>query len=266
MINRIKIFTLIVILSSCTPTEIPDKFVPQKANEFAINYIDSLKTGNLQYCYDKLSEGLQNNEAQDFNLQIHEFLMSKNLISKRIISSNSEHIISDNPFTIYNLSYEYQYSDSLWEYFSFRLKEAEDEFIVQAFKIQPSGQPLSIEHEFIFQNKSVWHFVWFIIALIIPIFILVTLIFLISLPLKRKWLWIIFVLLGVVSFSLNWTSGEIWIKPINFKLLGAGIIKSGIIAPWILSFSIPFGAIVFWFKRSHLIRQMNKETHNYKVA
>jgi len=66
-------------------------------------------------------------------------------------------------------------------------------------------------------------------------------------------LWIIFILFGFVTFSLNWTTGEFEIQLISIKLFGVGIIKLGIIAPWIVSFSIPIGAIIFWIKRKKVI-------------
>ena len=102
---------------------------------------------------------------------------------------------------------------------------------------------------FSFNNKEFTHYLFLGYAILIPIFILITLIFVIKTKLDKKWLWIIGSLFGFMKFSINWTTGEIGFKLINFSFLGAGFTKSGDIAPWIITFSIPIVAIVFWFKR-----------------
>ena len=251
-----------ILLSGCSMNEIPEKLIPKKADEFSKNYIDSLENGKTDYCFNKLDKQYQNEEAKAFYSISYENLKDKDLISSRIVNSQKRTIFFENTVTNYNLVYEYEYSGNLWVYYTFQLLEKENDFVVQTFSILPSDQSLSKIHEFTFENKSFINFLWIFLVIIIPIFILVTLIFAIRTPLKRKWLWIIFILFGFVAFSLNWTTGEIRFQLINFKLFGAGIVKSGIIAPWIVSFAIPIGAIVFWFKRNKIIFNEIKEEND----
>ena len=117
-------------MTSCSTDEIPEGFIPETAYELANNYRDSLVIGNFDFCYEKLSEGLKNEVAKDFNLHIHKFFKDKHLIAKRVISSKTEYLYSDNHSKFYNLSYEYQYSDSLWEYFYFKILEKENNLAI----------------------------------------------------------------------------------------------------------------------------------------
>jgi len=97
------------------------------------------------------------------------------------------------------------------------------------------------------------HFVFLVFTIIVPLFILATLTTAVRTKFKkRKWLWIIFILFGLVQFSLNWTTGQIGWKLLNFQLFGAGALTASQYAPWILSFSIPVGSIIFWIKRENL--------------
>lgn len=104
-------------------------------------------------------------------------------------------------------------------------------------------------HEFRFDNKSFSHYLFFIISILSPLFILITIVAAIRTKLSKKWLWIIGMLIGLTKTTINWTSGEIVFKLINIQLLGAGFSKQGLVAPWTLSFSLPIVAIIFWLKR-----------------
>ena len=80
---------------------------------------------------------------------------------------------------------------------------------------------------------------------------------------RRKWLWFLFILFGTWGATMNWTTGAI--SPnflalnaetgsfsfhiIKIQLLGAGIDKSGVYAPWILEIGFPLGACIYWFRR-----------------
>jgi len=91
------------------------------------------------------------------------------------------------------------------------------------------------------------------IAIIDVLLIFVTLAVCIITPIsKKKWLWIVFILVGVGSVSVNWTNGKYAIQVLSIYLFGASAAATGPDAPWIITATIPLGAIVFWFKRKRL--------------
>jgi hypothetical protein len=57
------------------------------------------------------------------------------------------------------------------------------------------------------------------------------------------------VLLGVVRFSFNWTSGALTIVPMSLQLLGSNFSKGSPFEPLVISTSIPVGAIVYLLQR-----------------
>jgi hypothetical protein len=71
---------------------------------------------------------------------------------------------------------------------------------------------------------------------------------------KRKWLWLIFIALGLFQFHLNWTTGAWNLQPLSFLLLGAGFTKAAPAAPLILSVAFPLGAILFLARRKSIGR------------
>ena len=111
---------------------------------------------------------------------------------------------------------------------------------------------LKLIHRFTFTGNSVIHYLIFAACVIIPVLILVALIVCIRTRVRRKWLWIIFILLGFVQFRLNWSSGHFGMQPISFALFGAGGSRASSFAPWVLNFAMPVGAILFLALRRRL--------------
>ncbi len=66
---------------------------------------------------------------------------------------------------------------------------------------------------------------------------------------KRKWLWILFVLVGIGAIGVNWTTGQFSFRVATLNLLGAAAVSAGPHAPWFISVGFPLGAIMFWVKR-----------------
>lgn len=61
---------------------------------------------------------------------------------------------------------------------------------------------------------------------------------------RRKWLWIIAIIVGFGKISLNWHTGEFDVAPAAFQLLSASYFAH-LGGPTILAFSIPLAALVF---------------------
>jgi hypothetical protein len=66
--------------------------------------------------------------------------------------------------------------------------------------------------------------------------------------LRRKWLWIIFIIVGIGQFTLEWFSGAWSFKPLFFLLFsaGAGLPGYGV---WEVAIAFPLGAIVYLVRR-----------------
>lgn len=113
--------------------------------------------------------------------------------------------------------------------------------------------------DFTLEGRGPLHYVFFVLLFAVPAFCLVTAIAcVLKKGVKRKWLWVPFILIGVWGVEFNWTTGGIgtdllrvgpqgvYFQLIRFKLLGAGYLKSGVLAPWIVSIGLPLGAILYW--------------------
>jgi hypothetical protein len=69
---------------------------------------------------------------------------------------------------------------------------------------------------------------------------------------RWKWAWTLFILFGLMRVSVNWATGAILFEPFTVIPLGAAVARGPLdISPWIVSVSLPLGALIYlgrlWF-------------------
>jgi hypothetical protein len=162
-----------------------------------------------------------------------------------------------NSATVYNLTFEYQYESS-WLIVNTLLTRQDGKVKLFGIHFTSSTQSLEEANALTLAGKSIWHYVIFALTIAIPLFVIYALVVCIrTRMLKRKWLWLLFVAIGLMQFQFNWTTGAWGIQPIAFTLLGSGFYKTGPAAPWIFILSFPLGAVVFLLKRRSFKPQDN---------
>lgn len=162
--------------------------------------------------------------------------------------------------TSYNLTYQYDYGDAwLATNVAFRtLSSGVDQIL--GMNVYPLKQSLQEIHRFRLGGKGALHYAVLGICILNPAFILVSLVVCArTKDLTRKWLWILIILVGVVKFSLNWTSGAYTYNILSIQLLGTGATTVSQYAPWLLHVSIPAGAIIFWIQRRSITEGKEKK-------
>ncbi|CAN5235469.1 hypothetical protein BH09PSE6_BH09PSE6_01810 [soil metagenome] len=175
--------------------------------------------------------------------------------SMQTVGSRIDRRIGADNFTAYEFSLEYEYPQT-WLQATVFLKRHDGHLSITGIHLNTAAQSLEESNRFTFDGKGPLHGMVLALCLLVPLFILHALIQCLRTPLaKRKWLWCLFIVFGLVQLSLNWTTGEWNIEPLRFLLLGAGFMKASSAAPLMLAVSIPVGAITFLIKRKNLPRR-----------
>jgi hypothetical protein len=248
MIKNIYLTAVVIIgLTGCNPKLDFSRIVPNNVNKFATEFISEIRRGNIDSCLTLVLPEMNNEDGRQFLKNTYENIQAFSIDSFSIINAGKTDVFGKNGFTNYWIDYEY-IAGNKFLYFNFGIKEQSGKLTVTAFDGTIAEDSLSKTHAFTLKGKGFIHYIFLFFAIMIPTLIIVTLIFALKTKLKKKWLWIIGILFGFIKFSINWTTGQVGVKLINILLLGAGFSKSGTIAPWILSFSIPIIAIFFWSK------------------
>lgn len=66
---------------------------------------------------------------------------------------------------------------------------------------------------------------------------------------RRRWLWAIAIVMAVGKVSMNWVTGELAFTVGNLQLLGIAAVQPNPAFPWILSFGLPVGALMFLWRQ-----------------
>lgn len=220
----------------------------------AENYIDLLIDGDYEAIIRDLDPKITKGNEMALFSQIGRLIPEQAPNSIKLVNNQFMRSIKDPSRYLFTYHYEYE-QRGLKVTIGFR-KPSPERTEIFSFQVYPIGRALKDTHRFTLQGKKGIHYFFLTVCVVFPLFILYTLLACIRTKLKiRKWPWIIFILVGFVQFSLNWTRGEVFFKPLSIQLLGAGAVTSNVYAPWILTFSIPVGAIIFWIKLKNIRKE-----------
>jgi len=250
LVVAISSFVFLIGLSACSYEDMAAKFIPEEESKWAEEYISKLRDRDFEYVKSKLSEELKPKVTDELLLNMVAHFRTGELVSTNIIGSQV-HVF--NGVWQGNFTFELQFSDG-WNLANAAFKKVNGEPEVIGINVYRTEASQKEINAFTFSGKSAVHFVVLVLAIVVPVFILITTIVCVRTPIqKRKWLWIIFILLGVSAIQLNWTTGQFGVQLIGVHLFGAAATSAGPYAPWVLSASIPLGAIIFWFRRKKFI-------------
>ena len=121
---------------------------------------------------------------------------------------------------------------------------------ITAFHWQETKQPLAEANVLTLVGKTPTHYLYLLLAVLAALTCVAGAIFAgvqrVGIP------WILISLIGVGSFSIDWSTGATSFNPLRLQVLAAGFVRAGPVAPWIVSWSIPLGAIlmlIVWLRK-----------------
>ena len=252
MSPRLFLFSLLVIplLTSCDLRSVGEKFVAEAESEFAKAHFDLYRTGDVDRILAELNPEIIDDEIQGKIEEVVEYVPESEPIGVEVVGSQT--FLSGDTRTV-NITLQYQYPDQ-WLVFFVSVDAASLPFKVNSVNAQLLEQSLAELNAFRLTRNGVKGILFVFFGVAVPIFCLAVFVICLRTPMaKGKWRWAIFTLLGVMTYRINWTTGQWDFNPMHIQIFGAGVSRSGFYGPWILSVAIPFGALVFLAKRNKLM-------------
>ena len=241
---------LFFIITSCSYEDLNDSFVPKEESEFAKGYLLKLREGDFEYVKSFLSPELILQADDDTLSKLTAQFRAGDLISANIVGYQ---VNITNSQWQGNFTFEFEF-ESGWNIANTVLRKSESGYEVVGLHVYQTEASQKEINAFNLSSKHPLQYVVLFFAVAVPIFILFTLIFCIRTPIpSNKWLWIIFVIFGFGAFQINWTNGAFAVQLLSIHLFGASATAASPSAPWVISASVPIGAIIFWFKRRKFI-------------
>lgn len=257
--NKLYIVIISIILtlfiSSCSLEELSEKLIPEEESSFAEDYLSKLRSRDYAYVKSMLSPEIEAQVTDELLEEMTGYFREGEPLSVKIIGSQ---VNVFNGQWQGNFTFEYQF-ESGWNLANAALKKTDGGYQVVGLNVYQTEASQEELNAFGLSSKSGLQYFVLCLAVLVPLFILFTLIVCVRTPIDRKkWLWVIFILLGFGAIQTNWASGAYAFQLLSVRLFGASATATGIAAPWVISASFPLGAIVFWIRRKSLIERANK--------
>jgi hypothetical protein len=208
--------------------------------EYALGYLQQLQRGEVDSAFAVLEPELKSPEARRQLTQISSMFAVDPIHRPKLIGVQ----VNKGPsWRTVNLTWEYE-SGAQWVVTNVQARYGNAGVTVSGVNAHRVDHSLAAGVAFTLRDKSTVHVVWLIIAIVIPVVCVLTALLVATargMPKRKRW--VIASLVGVGRFSLNWSTGAISVNPIYVLLFGAAATR-GPATPWIISVSVPLGAIL----------------------
>jgi hypothetical protein len=246
------LLALTFVLVSCGEKPLVESAVPREDLEFSKELVSLLRAKNFQAVEERLDPNIRKQDVSASLEKMYEAFPvgdpeKVEVISYQWFRMKSVRGVETKRAT---LRFQYQFPDA-WMLVEVVVNEGDK--TAEHFSAYRLPDSLANINKFTFSHKSALHYAIFALSIAIPIFIAGCIVVCLrTRAMKRKWLWILFMLFGVGGFSLNWTTGQWGIKLLNVYLFGAGWNQDVLYGPLIFTVSVPLGAILFLLRRNDL--------------
>jgi hypothetical protein len=251
MLIRTVVLTAAVLATvACDQRAAFDRLVPKDDAAFAMTTFDALRQGNVAAVETLLDQSVPRDTARPQLEQVSTVLGPAAPQDAHVIGAFTNTVNGETTYV--TLTLEYRFAQR-WVVASMALHRVGNVRTIDALHVQPTVDSQEHLNQFTFIGKSAAHYVMLSLAILVPAFIVVTLVVLWRTPMpRRKWLWGIFVAIGIGQFTFNWTTGQAGFQLLQVALLGGGFAKPGPYGPLLLSVAVPIGAVVFLARRRQL--------------
>lgn len=158
--------------------------------------------------------------------------------------------------TATSLSAEYEFADH-WTFANIVVKAQDGTFQVLGFTVRPMEAAMEMQNRFIFGGQGFTHYAVLTAALLLFAFDIYVLALCVKTPgIKRKWLWILFILTGVGRIEFDWTHGGFYFfgnygNGFYFDFFKFPLVQfsQAIPQPFVVTLTFPLGAVIFFYRR-----------------
>lgn len=262
-----QLIACILLLQACVPEDISG-FVPEEKQLFAQQQIAKISRSNYQQFLSYLTADSRSQMKPEMLYQIQEAIPKTAPKSIELVGYNFHQLTSIKRGTQSSevFTFQYQYPEK-WLLISIAFVTQENQPTqIATFNIQYLENDLKEINKVTFLDAPITNIPFTLIAASMPFFMLGMVFLCYKTPIpKRKWVWYIFIIVGFLPLTLNWTTGGVFINPLSIQFLGSGFMWSSIYTPLTITTSIPVGALVFLIKRDKWIKMHEERKRKARI-
>ncbi len=239
---------MLALVAGCNPQQVLSRLVPAEDQALASKYVDLLRARNFDEIDRAADPSVRGPKLYAALLKMADALPEEAPDSTKLVGAQ---ITTNADGTTTNVVYEYDFAGQ-WVLANVATLRKQDSVSLVGLSVRAVPESLEEHHRFRLAGKSGVHYVVLALAILFPLLTLYALVACVRTKMSgRKWPWVLFILFGIGSFAINWTTGETQLSALAIRLFGVSV-AAALYGPWILSVSFPLGALVFLFRRNAL--------------
>jgi hypothetical protein len=233
----------------CDQAKLMKILTPPDAESSARYYVDLLRQGKFDEIQRDMDPSIVDANLRDTLAKMAAIFPTDDPKSIKVVSV---HRSNGKDYSKTEITLEYQFPRK-WLLVSFATQNTRNMSGIVKFRVTPIADSLENIHKFTLVGKSAVQYSILMLGVCSQVLSFYALILCIRAKhVKRKWLWMLVVLVGVEKVAVNWETGQLTfgILSINFPFVVLGNhIPYG---PWTIGVCIPLGAILFLRRQKKL--------------
>lgn len=244
------------IIVGCDQASTMKAMTPAEDEQAARTYLKLLQDNKFEEVEKDLDPGIKTPNSRDLLKKMAALIPAEAPRSVKVVGSNA---FRSQGLYKSNITFEYQFPNK-WLLANVAIQKKGSVSTIVGLHVNPIPDSLENLNRFKLPGKNVVQYGVLALVALVPLFTLYVLVLCIRTEIpKRKWLWIIFILLSVGKFTVNWTTGQWNFMPLAVQLFGGGAFAP-LYGAWILSVSLPLGAFLFLLRRKGFSKVGRAET------
>jgi hypothetical protein len=237
--------TFCVLLVGCDEAAMMKKHVPLKDEPVARKYLELLLVGNIDQIEKDLDPTIVDLDPREELRQLADMLPAEVPSDVKVVGAQAFEAagVSKRDFT-----YECEFQE-MWFLVSVSLQKKDNVWTVLGIRGNRLSDSLENLNRFTFLGKGLSQY----FTLLSAVCSLALSFYALWLCFRTKtgptpWIWVPFILAGVGQFSVNWTTGELFLQIWAIRTPCASA-TTALYSPWIIGVSLPMGALMFLNER-----------------
>ena len=232
------------------------KFTPLEDKAFAQHYVDLLRRDRFDEIEDQLDSSVKTAEIRDTLTRMHGLFPRSEPASIRTVSTAFVRRRNGDSTSSITLEYEFapqvtQTTESIgvtpriWLLAQVVIRMSEGAKTIRGITVFPIPKSYEEMNEFTLRGRGISQYAGLSLAVGVAAFTLYAVVLCIRSKIgRKKWIWLIPVLVGLLRFTLNWTSGQWTLTPLAINVPPV-VARAEPYGPWSIDIYAPVGAIAF---------------------
>jgi len=242
----------LALLTACSQDALVRKFSSEEDLKVATRCIDELLAGRIDEIQARMDPPLRTAEIRSVLEQMVEQLPKEKPSAVKLVGAQLN-VTTEKRES--NITYQYSFGEQHF-LINCATRTTGTERVIFGLNTHLLDASLEETQRFKLEGKTPLHYavlLGVIIALALTLAALIRCVM--EKDLRRKWLWVLFIIFGIGQLELNWIDGAWIFKPVSIQLFSAGAASIGYDG-WVVTLALPLGAIVYLVRRYRNHRAM----------